>query len=58
VLAGHRPGASEYQIPSPVASLHVPAVGAGVYYIRVVAVGPAGLTPQTPEFTVVVPGVR
>jgi hypothetical protein len=55
-LAGHRPGAIDYQMPSPVAALQVPAVGAGVYYVRVVAVGPAGLTPLTPEIVVVVPG--
>lgn len=54
VLAGHVPGAMTYQIPSVGTSITVPGVGAGTYFVRVVAASQAGLTPVTAETALVV----
>jgi hypothetical protein len=58
VLAGHAPGVGSYQLPASGPSLTVPDVSPGTYYVRVVAVGQAGLSPLTPEVAVVVPPQR
>lgn len=55
VRVGCRPGAIDYELPAPTPSLTVPAVGAGVYLVRIVSLRQSGLGPLTPEMTVVVP---
>ena len=52
VLAGHTPGATEYQLSTPRTSLVVPAVALGRYFVRVVAVRPDGLVPLTPGLVI------
>lgn len=55
VLAGFTPGASTFQIPVTVTGLAGSGVGAGVYYVRVVALNGATPGPASNEFTLVVP---
>lgn len=55
LLAGFTPGASTFQIPVAGTSLAGSGVGAGVYYVRVVALNGATPGPASNEFTLVVP---
>jgi glucose/arabinose dehydrogenase len=53
--AGSAPGLADFGVvPLPTASLTVPDVGNGQYYLRVRAVGPAGSSPPTTDLQVVV----
>ena len=52
VLAGHTLGAAEYQLSTSGTSLVAPAVAPGRYFVRVVAVSPAGLLPLTPGLVI------
>lgn len=55
VLAGYTPGASTFQIPVSGTGLAGSGVGAGVYYVRVVALNGATPGGASNEFTLVVP---
>lgn len=55
VLAGFTPGASTFQVPVAGTGLAGSGVGAGVYYVRVVALNGATPGPASNEFTLVVP---
>lgn len=55
VLAGFTPGASTFQIPVAGTGLAGSGVGAGIYYVRVVALNGATPGPASNEFTLVVP---
>lgn len=55
VLAGFTPGANTFQIPLTATGLAGSGVGAGVYYVRVVALNGATPGPASNELTLVVP---
>ena len=55
LVAGLSPGATTYQIPVNGTSFAASGVGAGTYYLRIVAVNGAGVGPATAETSLVVP---
>jgi hypothetical protein len=55
VLVGYAPGQTVYQFPVTQPSLGASRVPAATYYVRIVAENGAGVSPPSPELTIVVP---